>query len=155
MDKEIPDSTYLLITELIYYGHMELVRQADETLSQKGFGRPHYRVLHIIKNNPGMTTKKLLLHLKITAASLNRTMNKLIDAKYILQKNDLNDRRQRHHFLTKSGNDFQEKIYSLQKKVLKDAFDKVEGESLESFIKVLAYMISEDDHSLLSVPIPF
>ena len=155
MQKKISDSIYLLVTELIYFGHKELIALADEMLSKKGFGRAHYRVLHVIKNNPGITTKGVLQHLKITAASLNRTMNKLIDSKYIYQKNDLNDRRQRHHFLTKIGNKFQEEIYSLQKKILEKAFDNLEDEAVNHFIKVLSQMISQEDHSLLSTPIPF
>ncbi len=154
MKRDIPDSIYLLVTELIFYGQKELTAKADEALCEKGFGRAHYRALHIIKHNPGITTKQLLQHLKITAASLNRTMNMLIDSKFIVQKHNSNDRRQRHHFLTKSGNDFQEEIYALQKIILKKAFDSVEGEALDNFIKVLANMISDEDYLLLSVPVP-
>ncbi len=154
MENQRPDNVYLLVTELIYYGQKELTAKADETLASNGLGRAHYRILHVVKHHPGITTNQLLSHLKITAASLNRTMNKLLAAKYVTQKNDSRDRRQRHHFLTKSGADFQEMIYSLQREILEKAFDRVGDEALGGFIKVLGYMISNEDHDLLSVPVP-
>lgn len=149
-----PESVYILATELIFYAQKAATARADEVLSRIGFGRAHYRVLHFVNYNNGITTNGLLKHLKITASSLSRVMNQLIKGGYVSQENNLDDRRQRHHHLTEKGKKLQAKIYTLQREVLKNAFDIAGDKALDSFIKVLAFMIPEEDRALLSVTVP-
>src|SRR5438105_11210019 len=42
------------LIELLFFAYRDFVGDADEMLSQFGFGRAHHRVLHFVNRNPGM-----------------------------------------------------------------------------------------------------
>ena len=91
------------LIEALFFGYRAFVAEPDRTLSARGFGRAHHRVLHFTHRNPGLTIAALLDILQITKQSLARVLKDLIDAGLIEQKEGADDRRQRLLHATPKG----------------------------------------------------
>jgi DNA-binding MarR family transcriptional regulator len=91
------------LIELLFFAYRDFVGDADEVLTQYGFGRAHHRVLHFVHRNPGMTVAGLLAILKITKQSLGRVLRELVEKGFIEQREGAADRRQRLLLLTPAG----------------------------------------------------
>src|SRR5438105_4428025 len=102
------------VIELLFFAYRDFVSDPDEVLAKFGFGRAHHRVLHFVNRNPGMKVAELLDILKITKQSLGRVLKQLIDEGYILQKEGVNDRRQRLLYVTTKGESLAMKLAGLQ-----------------------------------------
>ncbi len=91
------------LIELLFFAYRDFVSDADHVLVRFGFGRAHHRVLHFVNRNPGMKVAELLDLLRITKQSLGRVLKQLIDEDYVVQKEGVNDRRQRLLYVTPKG----------------------------------------------------
>jgi DNA-binding MarR family transcriptional regulator len=102
------------LIELLFFAYRDFVGDADEMLSQFGFGRAHHRVLHFVNRNPGMKVAELLDILKITKQSLGRVLKQLIDEGYVEQKEGARDRRHRLLSVTEKGEALALRLATLQ-----------------------------------------
>src|SRR5712672_3194496 len=102
------------IIELLFFAYRDFVGDPDEVLKEFGFGRAHHRVLHFVNRNPGMKVAELLDILKITKQSLGRVLKQLIDQGYVVQKEGVNDRRQRLLYVTTKGESLAMNLAGLQ-----------------------------------------
>jgi DNA-binding MarR family transcriptional regulator len=102
------------IIELLFFAYRDFTGDPDEVLAKLGFGRAHHRVLHFVNRNPGMKVADLLDILKITKQSLGRVLKQLIDQGYVVQKEGVNDRRQRLLYVTTKGESLAMKLAGLQ-----------------------------------------
>ena len=102
------------LIELLFFAYRDFVGDADEALSQFGFGRAHHRVLHFVNRNPGMKVAELLDILKITKQSLGRVLKQLIDEGYVVQKEGAKDRRHRLLSVTEKGEALALQLATLQ-----------------------------------------
>jgi DNA-binding MarR family transcriptional regulator len=102
------------IIELLFFAYRDFIGDPDDVLSKLGFGRAHHRVLHFVNRNPGMKVAELLDILKITKQSLARVLKQLIDQGYVVQKEGVNDRRQRLLHVTPKGESLAMKLAGLQ-----------------------------------------
>ena len=102
------------IIELLFFAYRDFIGDPDDVLAKLGFGRAHHRVLHFVNRNPGMKVAELLDILKITKQSLGRVLKQLIDQGYVVQKEGVNDRRQRLLYVTTKGESLAMKLAGLQ-----------------------------------------
>ncbi len=112
MSKE--DCENFRIIELLFFAYRSFVSDADEVLSDYGFGRAHHRVLHFTNRIPGLTVAELLDILKITKQSLSRVLKELIQSGHIIQHKAENDGRKRLLFPTKKGRKLALKLSRMQ-----------------------------------------
>jgi DNA-binding MarR family transcriptional regulator len=102
------------LIELLFFAYRDFIGDPDDVLAKLGFGRAHHRVLHFVNRNPGMKVAELLDILKITKQSLGRVLKQLIDEGYVVQKEGVNDRRQRLLYVTAKGETLAMKLAGLQ-----------------------------------------
>ena len=132
MSKE--DCENFRIIELLFFAYRSFVSDADEVLSEYGFGRAHHRVLHFTNRIPGLTVAELLDILKITKQSLSRVLKELIQSGHIIQHKAENDGRKRLLFPTKKGRKLALKLSRMQSQRIDAAIPgKIQaGNSLET-----------------------
>src|SRR5256884_5899769 len=102
------------LIELLFFAYRDFIGDPDDVLAKLGFGRAHHRVLHFVNRNPGMKVAELLDTLKITKQSLGRVLKQLIDQGYVVQKEGVNDRRQRLLYVATKGESLAMKLAGLQ-----------------------------------------
>ena len=151
MSKE--DCENFRIIELLFFAYRSFVSDADEVLSEYGFGRAHHRVLHFTNRIPGLTVAELLDILKITKQSLSRVLKELIQSGHIIQRKAANDGRKRLLFPTKKGRKLALKLSRMQSQRIDTALlsdiktgNALEADTVEAF---LHQMIDQGDREFL------
>ena len=137
-DEQIKDCIQLLL-----YAYRETFSDPKEILKMNSLGAAHYRTLHLIERNQGISVSELLLKLKITKQSLNRVLRDLIKNKTVELKKGEIDSRQRQIFLNEKGKKLFEEIFLEQKKRIYSAFKNSDSDSVIKFRKVLNKIINE------------
>lgn len=102
------------VVELLFFAYRDFTGEADDVLSELGFGRAHHRVLHFVNRRPGMRVADLLDILQITKQSLARVLKQLVDRGFIAQEAGAEDRRERRLHLTPQGHALARKLLCLQ-----------------------------------------
>ncbi len=151
MSKE--DCENFRIIELLFFAYRSFVTDADEVLSEYGFGRAHHRVLHFTNRIPGLTVAELLDILKITKQSLSRVLKELIESGHIVQHRADNDGRKRLLYPTKKGRKLALKLSQMQSKRIETAFANIvsndiprQSHAVEAFLQ---NMIDRSDRDFL------
>ena len=137
-DEEIKD----FIVQL-FYAYRNTYSDPKKILKKYSFGTAHYRAIHLIERNEGLTVSELLSKLQITKQSLNRILRDLIKNKTIILKKGEIDSRQRQIFLNEKGKKLFEEIFFYQKKRIYNAFKKSDSDSVIKFKNVLNKIINE------------
>ena len=134
------------VIELLFFAYRDFVGDADEVLSEFGFGRAHHRVLHFVCRYPGLKVADLLDVMRITKQSLGRVLKQLLDEGYLFQKAGDSDRRQRLLFATAKGEALVGKLAGLQTDRINRALQSMPAEAVtESVRQFLRAMIDRDD----------
>jgi len=133
------------IIELLFFAYLDFVSDPDEVLGPLGFGRAHHRVLHFVNRNPGMKVAGLLDILNITEQSLGRVLKRLVDQRYIVQKEGAHDRRQRLLYVTPKGEALALKLATLQTLRITRAFGELDPGAHETARRFLTAMINDDN----------
>ncbi len=141
------------IIELLFFAYRSFVTDADEVLSEYGFGRAHHRILHFTNRIPGLTVAELLDILKITKQSLSRVLKELIESGHIVQLRADNDGRKRLLYPTKKGRKLALKLSQMQSKRIETAFANIvsndiprQSHAVEAFLQ---NMIDRSDRDFL------
>ena len=129
--------------QLLFYAYRETFSDPKEILKKKSLGTAHFRTLHLVERNEGISVNELLLKLKITKQSLNRVLRDLIKNKAILLKKGEVDSRQRQIFLNEKGKKLFEEIFLEQKKRIYNALKNSDSDSVIKFKNVLKKIINE------------
>lgn len=137
-DKQLYD-----IIELLFFAYRDFVSDPDAILAEFGFGRAHHRVLHFVKNHPGMPVADLLEILKITKQSLGRVLKQLVETGYIEQRPGPSDRRQRLLYATKKGVALADRLVAPQKQRIAAALESLGIEDKDLAERFLLAMINE------------
>src|SRR3954451_19624246 len=132
------------IIELLFFAYRDFVSDPDDVLAKFGFGRAHHRVLHFVNRNPGMKVAELLDILKITKQSLGRVLKQLVDQGYVVQKEGLNDRRQRLLYVTPKGETLAMRLAGLQTARVARALAELGPNAHEAACRLLTAMINAD-----------
>ena len=136
-DDQIKDCIQLLL-----YAYRETFSDPNEILKKNSLGAAHYRTLHLIERNQGISVNELLLKLKITKQSLNRVLKDLKKTKNIKKIKDQNDARRKLLFLDHSGKKFYKEVFDSQKKRIFNALKNSDAESVLKFKEVLKKIIN-------------
>jgi len=136
-DDQIKDCIQLLL-----YAYRETFSDPNEILKKNSLGAAHYRTLHLIERNQGISVSELLVKLKITKQSLGRVLRDLKKSKIIKQIKDQNDSRRKLLYLDQIGEKFYNEIFETQKKRIFNALKNSDSESVLRFKEVLKKIIN-------------
>jgi len=136
-DDQIKDCIQLLL-----YAYRETFSDPNEILKKNSLGAAHYRTLHLIERNQGISVNELLVKLKITKQSLNRVLRDLKKSKIIKQIKDQNDSRRKLLYLDQVGEKFYNEVFETQKKRIFNALKNSDSESVLRFKEVLKKIIN-------------
>ena len=131
--------------ELLFFAYRDFTGEADQILSDYGFGRAHHRVIYFVGANPGIVVGDLLAILKITKQSLSRVLGQLIDEKFVRQETDSGDRRRRQLYLTDKGAKLEALLTERQSQRIAAAYRTAGAEAVEGFRTVLRDIINPED----------
>ncbi|MBD8891406.1 MarR family winged helix-turn-helix transcriptional regulator [Roseibium litorale] len=130
--------------ELLFFAYRDFTADADELLTEFGFGRAHHRVLHFVDRNPGIMVTDLLSILGITKQSLGRVLKQLVDLDFIEQQPGPIDRRQRLLYTTPKGHDLATRLMAVQTIRLERAFGEIAPEASTLVRQFLFQMINAE-----------
>jgi len=136
-DDQIKDCIQLLL-----YAYRETFSDPNEILKKNSLGAAHYRTLHLIERNQGISVSELLVKLKITKQSLSRVLRDLKKSKIIKQIKDQNDSRRKLLYLDQVGEKFYNEVFETQKKRIFNALKNSDSESVLRFKEVLKKIIN-------------
>jgi len=91
----------------------------------------------------GITISEMLRRLKVTKQSLNRVLKDLLKMETIFFQKNQQDTRVKHIFLNDKGKKIFEKIFTIQKKRIHNAFLNSTSEEVLNFENVLKKIINE------------
>jgi len=128
--------------QLLFYAYRETFSDPKEILKKKSLGTAHFRTLHLVERNEGISVNELLLKLKITKQSLNRVLRDLKNSKIIKQIKDKGDTRRKLLYLDRVGRDFYKEAFETQKKRIFNALKNSDSQSVLHFKEVLKKIIN-------------
>ena len=135
--------------ELMFFAYRDMTKGPDEMLATMGLGRAHHRVIHFIGRNPGVTVAALLTLLRITKLSLARVLRDVRERHLVLQRQGIEDRRQRQLFLTPRGAALEAQLSAVQQENLARAFGGVPAAAIDGWHEVLWSMLDAEDRDRL------
>jgi DNA-binding MarR family transcriptional regulator len=130
--------------EAMFFAYRGFTADPDRILDQRGYGRAHHRAVHFINRSPGTTVNNLLAILGVTKQSLNRVLRSLIEDGLVESRIGARDRRERHLFLTPSGEALERELSDAQRVRMRDAYRKAGPEAVRGFRTVLEAMMDPD-----------
>tara|TARA_Y100001970_G_scaffold294331_1_gene450760 strand:- start:63250 stop:63735 length:486 start_codon:yes stop_codon:yes gene_type:complete len=131
--------------ELLFFAYRDFTAECDTILNNYGFGRAHHRVIYFIARNPNISVAELLSILKITKQSLSRVLGQLIEDGYIKNQKCNTDKRRRLLRLTQKGDDLDNRLAGVHRKLLSEAYRKAGPDAVDGYRKVLLGIIDEVD----------
>ncbi|MCP3473373.1 MarR family transcriptional regulator [Bradyrhizobium sp. CCGUVB1N3] len=111
--------------ELMYYGWRGMTLLADEYLAKQGLSRPHHRILYVVARRPDIAIGTLIEILGISKQALNRPLNLLLERKLLTSKRSPEQHRSKQLRLTQAGQRIEQRASDHERKVLREAFDRV------------------------------
>ena len=136
-DDQIKDCVYLLLN-----AYKETFSDPREILKKKSIGIAHFRTLHLIERDEGISVNELLYKLKITKQSLNRVLRDLKRLKMIKHVRDKVDTRRKLLFLEGDGKKIYSEIFESQRKRIFNALKDSDPGSVIKFKEVLRKIIN-------------
>lgn len=130
--------------EAMFFAYRGFTADPDRILSDLAYGRAHHRAVHFINRAPGTTVNNLLSILGVTKQSLNRVLRTLIEDGLVESKVGLNDKRERHLFLTFAGEELERRLSDAQRARMRMAFREAGPEAVAGFRKVLEAMMDRE-----------
>lgn len=135
--------------ELLFYAYRDFTSDPDEILKEFRFGRAHHRMVHFVGRQPGITVSQILEILRITKQSLSRVLSQLVAAGFIAQKQEVDDRRRRHLYLTDKGVELERRLSKPQRARIARAYSEAGAEAVAGYRKVLIGLIDEADRGTM------
>lgn len=111
--------------ELMYYGWRGMTLAADEYLATLELSRPHHRILYVVARQPDISIGTLIDILGISKQALNRPLNLLLKRKLLTSKRSPEQHRSKLLRLTQEGQRIEQRASGYERKVLREAFDRV------------------------------
>jgi DNA-binding MarR family transcriptional regulator len=145
-----PDADSFRIIELLFFAYRDFTADADEILTELGFGRAHHRALHFICRHPGIRVADLLEILKITKQSLARVLKDLRDRGFITQVRGQNDRRERLLYPRSDGVELIARLAERQSNRIEAALAAAGLEASEAVQQFLFAMIGSGERAAIA-----
>ena len=128
--------------EKLFIAYRESFADTKTTLDKHSLWIAHHRVIHLLSLYDGITISDLLKKLKITKQSLNRVLNDLIKIKSIVFEKSKKDTRLKHIYLSETGKELFNEIFSIQKKRIYKALLNSSDKEVLYFNKVINKIIN-------------
>lgn len=132
--------------EAMFFAYRGFTADPDRILAEKGFGRAHHRAIHFINRSPGTTVNNLLSILGVTKQSLNRVLRALVEEGLVESRVGSRDKRERHLYLTETGEELERELSTAQRDRMRAAFRQAGPEAVSGFRQVLEAMMDRDMH---------
>ena len=136
-DEQIKDCIQLLL-----YAYRETFSDPIDVLKKNSLGPAHYRALHLVERDEGISINELLFKLKITKQSLNRVLKDLKRLKILKMQKDIEDSRRKLLYLDQNGKKFYREVFESQKKRIFNALKQSDSDSVIKFKEVLKKIIN-------------
>ncbi len=133
--------------EAMFFAYRGFTADPDRILVDYDYGRAHHRALHFINRSPGTTVTNLLDILGVTKQSLNRVLRTLIADGMVESRVGVRDKRERHLYLTPTGQELERALSEAQRKRMRAAFRAAGPEAVAGFRQVLEAMMDADIHA--------
>jgi DNA-binding MarR family transcriptional regulator len=139
----LKDTQLKELIERLFTSYRESFSDARKVLDEYSVGIAHHKVLHLLSMYEGITISEMLRRLKVTKQSLNRVLKDLLKMETIFFQKNQQDTRVKHIFLNDKGKKIFEKIFTIQKKRIHNAFLNSTSEEVLNFENVLKKIINE------------
>lgn len=123
--------------ELMYYGWRGMTLAADEYLATLELSRPHHRILYVVARRPDISIGTLIEVLGISKQALNRPLNLLLQRELLTSKRSPEQHRSKLLRLTQEGQRIEQRASGYERKVLREAFDRVGQPSAAAWMAVM------------------
>ncbi|MBB4396713.1 MarR family winged helix-turn-helix transcriptional regulator [Bradyrhizobium sp. ERR14] len=123
--------------ELMYYGWRGMTLEADEYLAKQGLSRPHHRILYVVARRPDIAIGSLLEVLGISKQALSRPLNLLLERKLLTSRRSPEQHRSKLLRLTAAGQRIEQRASDHERKVLREAFDRVGASGAAAWMAVM------------------
>lgn len=130
--------------EAMFFAYRGFTADPDRILSEHAYGRAHHRALHFINRTPGTTVNNLLDILGVTKQSLNRVLRALIEDGLVDSRVGQRDRRERHLFLTETGQNLERELSEAQRSRMRAAYREAGPEAVTGFRQVLEQIMDPE-----------
>lgn len=133
--------------EAMFFAYRGFTADPDRVLADHHsgrYGRAHHRALHFIHRYPGTTVTNLLVILGVTKQSLNRVLRTLAEDGLVDIRVGTRDRRERHLFLTDSGEALEDRLSDVQRERMRVAYRAAGPDAVRGFRQVLEAMMDAD-----------
>jgi DNA-binding MarR family transcriptional regulator len=130
--------------EAMFFAYRGFTADPDRILEEQAYGRAHHRAIHFINRSPGTTVNNLLSILGVTKQSLNRVLRTLIEDGLVESRVGARDKRERHMYLTETGQELERKLSEAQRTRMRAAFRIAGPEAVSGFRQVLEAMMDVD-----------
>ena len=139
----LKDNQLKQFIEKLFSFYRETIANSKKSLDKYNIGIAHYKVLHLLSVNGGITISEVLKRLKVTKQSLNRVLKDLIKLEVIEFKKNNKDTRLKHVYLNDKGEKIFNEIFSIHKKKLHSALLKSSPKEVLYFDNVLNKIVNE------------
>lgn len=130
--------------EAMFFAYRGFTADPDRILQQYAYGRAHHRAIHFIKRSPGNTVNNLLDILGVTKQSLNRVLRALIADGLVESRVGKQDRRERHLYLTETGQELEKELSEAQRGRMRAAYRDAGPEAVAGFRQVLEQIMDPE-----------
>jgi DNA-binding MarR family transcriptional regulator len=131
-------------SEAMFFAYRGFTADPDRILDDMAYGRAHHRAVHFINRAPGTTVNNLLNILGVTKQSLNRVLRTLIEDGLVESQVGRHDKRERHLYLTPTGEALEQRLSDAQRTRLRGAFHEAGPEAVAGFRRVLEEMMDPE-----------
>jgi DNA-binding MarR family transcriptional regulator len=111
--------------ELMYYGWRGMTLMADQYLATLGLSRTHHRILYVVARQPDISIGALIDILGISKQAANRPLSLLLQRKLLTSRRSVEQHRSKLLRLTEAGKRIEQRASDYERKVLREAFDRV------------------------------
>ncbi|NIY79453.1 MarR family transcriptional regulator [Celeribacter sp. HF31] len=130
--------------EAMFFAYRGFTADPDRILEKYGYGRAHHRAVHFIARAPGTNVNNLLAILGVTKQSLNRVLRTLIEDGLVESRVGVQDKRERHLYLTETGQSLEAELSEAQRARMRVAYRDAGHEAVAGFRRVLEAMMDPD-----------
>ena len=123
--------------ELMYYGWRGMTLEADAYLAKQGLSRPHHRILYVVARRPDIAVGSLLEVLGISKQALNRPLSLLLERDLLTSRRSVEQHRSKLLRLTEAGKRVEKRASDYERKVLREAFDRVGAPGAAAWMAVM------------------
>lgn len=130
--------------EAMFFAYRGFTADPDRILEGMDYGRAHHRAIHFIHRSPGTTVNNLLSILGVTKQSLNRVLRTLVEDGLVESRVGRQDKRERHLFLTTSGERLERELSDAQRARMRAAYRAAGPVAVQGFRQVLEAMMDPE-----------